>query len=79
MSASWEDFKRKVLELRNAEKIAVENLQQALKTCLHEEKLPKSKYNSGDYYNRASTERWLECVVCGKQSDYWATSHNYYG
>ena len=78
MSASREDFKRKVLELRNAEKIAVDNLQQALKTCFHEEKLPKGKYSSGDYYNRASTDTWLECVVCGERSNVKEQIHNHY-
>ena len=78
MSASWEDFKRKVESLREVEKIASNNLKSFLRTCTHDEKIRMSQYSSGDYYNRASTDSWLECVVCGERSDVKEQIHNHY-
>jgi hypothetical protein len=38
-----------------------------LETCDHEEVMDRERYHEGDYYNKSYTEKWTECLVCGKK------------
>lgn len=49
--------------------------------CHHPESevIARSEYYSGDYNDRATTEYWNECMICGKCSDKTVKSHSWYG
>lgn len=78
-SENWKKFKANVrlsfAKLTRAQREHSELIAQ----CQHEEREKKSKYTSGDYYDTAQTEEWLECVICGHKIDKKTTRHNHYG
>jgi hypothetical protein len=50
-----------------------------LVNCPHEEIESKESYYSGSYYDKASTDRWNECKLCGSRSEKKTEMHSYYG
>ena len=55
-------------------------LKELLATCTHEGYVvQKSRYFEGSYYDKAYTDYWSECSLCGKRSEVITKMHNYYG
>lgn len=57
-------------------------LQHAIKQmCPHPDEYLKkeSRYCSGSYYDRASTDHWTECTLCGSRSETKTEMHSWYG
>lgn len=54
-------------------------LKEMLAHCTHEEIESKSSYYSGSYYDKASTDYWNECKLCGERSEITTETHSYYG
>lgn len=55
-------------------------LEELLSTCDHQGYVvTKSSYFSGSYYDKAYTNYWNECSLCGATSDKVTDQHNYYG
>jgi len=57
-------------------------LQHAIKQmCPHPDEYLKkeSRYSGGSYYDRASTDHWTECTLCGSRSEIKTETHSYYG
>lgn len=50
-----------------------------LSECTHDEVEKKSRYFSGSYYDKASTDYWNECKLCGATSEITSETHGYYG
>lgn len=50
-----------------------------LADCPHDEIVERSRYFEGSYYDRASTDRWNECLLCGKRSEVTTETHSWYG
>lgn len=50
-----------------------------LANCTHEEIEVKSSYFSGSYYDKASTDYWNECKLCGERGPIRTEMHSYYG
>lgn len=49
-----------------------------LEECTHEEVEKKSQYYSGSYYDKAYTDYWSVCKLCGKKSDSNSETHGWY-
>ncbi len=86
MTPEYEAFKEQVAKQRRIvdQKQTLANKQRAvltelLKQCTHEELEEKSSYSEGDYYNKASTDRWMQCKLCGERGPVSTTMHSYYG
>ena len=55
-------------------------LRELLATCTHEgHVVEKSSYFSGSYYDKAYTDYWNECSLCGERSEVTTKMHSYYG
>lgn len=52
------------IKKKNAELTLVED--EIRKTCQHEIKVPRQRYNDSGYYDPATVEYWDECSVCGE-------------
>ncbi len=65
--------KKKLIDKHNA---AIKEL---LEGCTHEEVEKKSRYFSGSYYDKASTDYWNECKLCGATSEITSETHGWYG
>lgn len=50
-----------------------------LVNCQHEEVEQKSSYFEGSYYDKAYTDYWCQCKLCGKKSEKKHESHSWYG
>lgn len=79
MSEEWDDFRKKVESLKKRRDKLSQDISAMYRNCTHEEKVAKSQYFSGDYYNKASTDSWFECSVCGKRFEEISRSYSYYG
>lgn len=86
MTPEYVEFKDQVEKQRKvvARKQALVDKQRAilkdlLKNCQHEELEEKSSYCSGSYYDKASTDRWMECKLCGARGPVTTEMHSYYG
>ena len=49
------------------------------KECPHTHIELKSSYFSGSYYDKAYTDYWNECSVCGAKSETTTKMSSYYG
>lgn len=48
--------------------------------CTHEGHVErKSSYFGGSYYDKAYTEYWNQCKLCGAKSETTTQEHSYYG
>jgi nitrite reductase/ring-hydroxylating ferredoxin subunit len=50
-----------------------------LAMCPHEETELKESYFSGSYYDKASTDKWHQCKLCGNRGPVTTIEHSYYG
>lgn len=50
-----------------------------LAECTHDEVERNSRYYSGSYYDKASTDYWDECKLCGAAINHRSETHSYYG
>lgn len=55
------------------------NITQLLAECTHEEVERKSRYYDGGYYDKAHTEYWNVCKLCGATSEIKSETHSWYG
>lgn len=65
--------KRKLVDRHRRE------LNELLEKCPHETLEQKERYYEGSYYDRASTDYWTECTICGKRLDARTETHSWYG
>ena len=54
-------------------------LKEILTGCNHEEIEQKESYFSGSYYDKAYTEEWNQCKLCGERSPITTIKHSWYG
>ena len=54
-------------------------LKDILVNCPHEEVEQKDSYDSGSYYNKASSTRWMECKLCSEHGPKTTEQLSYYG
>lgn len=47
--------------------------------CPQDELVEQEHYYEGDYSNRAYTEYWQECIICGRRHNRVNKQHSYYG
>jgi len=47
--------------------------------CLHTEVIKKEYYFEGSYYDKAYTDHWNECKICGAKSVVNTEYHSWYG
>lgn len=52
---------------------------QLLAECTHDEVEKKSEYFDGSYYDKAHTEYWVVCKLCGAKSERTTEMHSWYG
>lgn len=52
---------------------------QLLAECTHDEVERKSEYFDGSYYDKAHTEYWVVCTLCGAKSERTTEMHSWYG
>lgn len=86
MTPEYIEFKKQVEQQRKvvARKEALADkqrtiLKELLVKCQHEEIEEQSSYCSGSYYDKASTDYWNQCKLCGKRSPITTEMHSYYG
>jgi hypothetical protein len=86
MTPEYEAFKASVVAQRKvvARKQALADKQRTiltelLKKCEHEELKEESSYYGGDYYNKAHSEYWMQCTLCGERGPKKTEMHSYYG
>ena len=63
-------------KLVDAQSIILKDL---LVNCPHEEINEESSYFSGSYYDKAYTEYWNRCALCGERSEKTLRMHSWYG
>jgi hypothetical protein len=72
-----------IMELRlDAVESRIARLQEELKdNCTHpaDKVKQQSFYCEGSYLDRATTDYWNECTVCGTKSERTRKTHGYYG
>lgn len=54
-------------------------IKKLLEECTHDEVEHKSEYYDGSYYDKAHTEYWAVCTLCGAKSDRTTKMHDWYG
>jgi hypothetical protein len=54
-------------------------IKQLLESCTHEEIEVKSSYFPGSYNDKAYTDYWNRCKLCGATSEKTTDEHSYYG
>ena len=65
--------KRKLLEKRSRE------LGDLIQNCPHTNTIEKEEYVEGTYYDKAYTEYWTFCSVCGKTMNKRTEMHSWHG
>lgn len=73
------DYEKKVNRKRNLITKHQKELQDLLSQCPHTDVEAKSRYYSGDYYDKAHTTYWNQCKLCGAKSPDTVETHSYYG
>lgn len=72
-------LRKKLDKLVTKEKALRDEISELHKSCTHEELDAKESYFSGSYDERASTNYWNQCRLCGAKSKTITETHNYYG
>lgn len=54
-------------------------IKRLLEGCTHEELEIQSSYFPGSYNDKAYTDRWYRCKLCGATGEKTTDEHNYYG
>lgn len=77
---------KKELEIHNLRGSVLNDKRSALELaikeiCPHPQEYLKNEYSyfSGSYYDRASTDHWTTCTLCGARSEIRTETHSYYG
>jgi DNA-binding winged helix-turn-helix (wHTH) protein len=66
--------KRKLIKKHQKE------LNELVSTCTHEGYIEhKTSHFSGSYYDKAYTDHWNECNLCGARSETTRDNHSWYG
>ncbi len=68
-----------VIELRKKIKRHNILLEKLMDNCPHDNYVAGKTYYSGDYYNKAHTRHWKECLICGIKFDFADEQHSWYG
>jgi nitrite reductase/ring-hydroxylating ferredoxin subunit len=86
LTPEYLEFKKKVDAQRKvvARKQALadkqrEILKGILNNCPHEELEVKEYYFEGSYYDKAYTDRWHQCKLCGQKGPVTTNMHSWYG
>jgi len=74
--ANFEYAQQKLREA-NAVYIAAKKLRDD--NCNHPKIAKKESYFAGSYYDKAYTDHWNECEVCGAKSEVSHESHSWFG
>lgn len=72
-------LRKKLDKLVTKEKALRDEISELHKSCTHEELDEKESYFSGSYDERASTNYWNQCKLCGAKSKTTTITHSYYG
>lgn len=56
-----------------------QKLKEILSECTHLQLIEEKSYDSGSYYDKASTTYWHRCSLCGATSKSRVEQHSYYG
>lgn len=65
--------KRKLISKHN------DAIKELLEGCTHDEVERKSRYFGGSYYDKASTDYWDVCLLCGTALNHREETHSWYG
>lgn len=79
LKTATQEIEKKLIKLSNKKKKLYEQLAEMHKSCTHEEIELVENYYSGSYYDRASTDYWHKCKLCGKSSKIKTVVHSWYG
>ncbi len=79
MSPSYQALKNKIKRKQNTIAKHQNQLNMLLRECPHEEIEPKESYYEGSYLNKASTDYWNQCKLCGARSEVTTQVHSWYG
>ncbi len=66
-------------DLKKSQKIYNDLITIRNNTCKHEYMTKKQYYFSGSYYDKAYTDTWYKCEVCGYESKKETEYHSWYG
>lgn len=75
----YADLKQEVSDLLSQIAQKKQELTNLLAHCTHDELESKTRYHQGGYYDRAYTEHWSECVLCGNRVGETREHHSWYG
>ena len=76
---AYNDLNNEILTAKATLEAANDRMALLLNDCPHTELVPKSYYFSGSYTDQSYTDKWDECVCCGKRFNETTRTHNYYG
>jgi hypothetical protein len=79
MSEEFEKLKRDVARKRKSIDKHQTELQALLSTCPHEETVPESYHFEGSYTNKAYTDSWDTCKLCGLKFNKRTEQHDWFG
>lgn len=79
LKAATEVLRKKLDKIVTKEKALRDEIAELHKSCSHEEIEAKESYFSGSYYDKASTDHWNQCKLCGATSETTTKTHSYYG
>lgn len=79
MTIPYEELKRLVERRRKLIAQHQQKLAEFLAQCPHTELEQQEIYYSGSYLDRARTDYWNQCKLCGARSEITTESHTWYG
>jgi hypothetical protein len=79
LKAATAVLQKKLVRLVKKEKALRDEIKELHKSCTHEELEAKESYYGGSYDERASTNYWNRCTLCGATSKTTTITHSYYG
>lgn len=79
LKSANEVLQKKLAKLVKKEQALRDEINELYKSCTHEELEAKESYFSGNYDERASTNYWNRCILCGATSKTTTITHSYYG
>lgn len=69
------EIRKKQEELKSLEK----QMSALLEQCPHSNIEPREYYSPGSYFDKAYTDHWDECILCGERFNHNTKIHNHYG
>lgn len=79
LKTATEVLRKKLNKLVTTEQALRDEIKELHKSCTHEELEAKESYFNGSYDERASTNYWNRCTLCGVTSKTTTVTHSYYG